>query len=173
MKKVLLVLFITLICATILFFFINERSFSPLGESDIKMLFPEQNIDIEKECSVDFLGFNSKGELHEFYMYRLSNVSIDRSYPKFNGEWEKHKISNYDTVSKWKPCPIDSVDNDLFKFVFTTKDFNKKECSSTFYNELKKDGNYYSFFYFNELEKYFLLYCPDSNTLYYVRQKGF
>lgn len=171
MKKVLLsVLFIVVIVASCLVY--SEFSFSPLKEHDLQKLFKEYNGSFDKSCSKDFLGMSFKGELFEVYRYSIKGGIIDNDFPKLT-EWENKKVTNETIVGKWKNCPLDYQIMELYKFTLTSNNLDDVKCCSSFNKEILNPKNYYSFVHFNDLEQYFLLYCTDSQELYYIRRKGF
>ncbi|MBA3829394.1 MAG: hypothetical protein H0X33_10700 [Taibaiella sp.] len=172
MKK-FLVIAALLVSMVVIYLYMQELSFSPLKEKEFKMLFPNYNGVGEKKCGIDFLGINFKGEVFEFYLYKMNNTKVDTSHPKFKNEWENKELNTEAIVLKWKSCPIDTATMALYKFTLTANNLEEKECSRLFNDELSNPKNYYSYVYFNELENYFLLYCPDKGNLYYIRRKGF
>ncbi len=172
MKKFLFIV-IGILFFLIIFFFITEKTYSPLKNEEFKLLFPNYNGKDRKICSVNFLGLNCKGEFFEVYKYKISNVIVDSTYPMFINKWENRNITTGTEISKWKNCPIDSVTKNRFIFAFTVKNFDKYRCIDNFYDDLIDVNNYYSYIYFNEMEYFFLLYCTDKNLLYYIRLKGF
>jgi len=153
--------------------YLNDTSFSPLKEKDFKKIFYKYNGKTEKICDVDFLGINFKSEWFEVYLYKVGAVPVDLNYPEYNGMWEQKEFTNETVISKWKSCPLDSVSYKFYEFTLTAESFDEQECIKSFNTELNNPKNYYSYIYFNELEQYFLLYCPDIENLYYVRRKGF
>ncbi|WP_394775951.1 hypothetical protein [Flavobacterium sp.] len=172
MKKFLFII-ILLAFIGFIYLYIQELSFSPLKEKEFKILFPNYNVSGEKKCGIDFLGMNFKGEVFEFYLYKMNNAKVDTSYPKIKNEWENEELDSDAIVLKWKPCPIDSTTIAQYKFALTANNLDDKECSRLFNSDINNPKNYYSYVYFNELEHYFLLYCPDKESLYYIRRKGF
>ncbi|WP_131539024.1 hypothetical protein [Pedobacter nototheniae] len=171
MKKVLLgVLFIVVIIASYLVY--DELSFSPLKEKDFKTLFKGYIGQPKKICSKDFLGMSSHGELFEIYLYRMNNALINNDFPKLT-EWEHNKITNETIVGKWKNCPLDYQTIELYKFTLISNNLDDVKCCNSFNKEILNPKNYYSFVHFNGLEQYFLIYCTDSQELYYIRRKGF
>lgn len=172
MKKTLLIL-LGIVFFLIIFFFIVEKFYSPLQDDEFKVLFHNYNGKSKKICSVDFFGFNCKGEYFEVYKYKVPNLFIDSTYPKFKNKWENRNITIETKISKWNNCPIDSLTNEKFGFALTVNNFDKYKCISDFNKDIMGKENYYSYIYFNEAEYYFLLYCPKKNFLYYIRLKGF
>jgi hypothetical protein len=171
MKKILLgVLFIVVIITSYLVY--KELSFSPLDKHDFQKLFKEYNGSFDKSCSKDFLGVSSNGELFEIYRYKINGGIINENFPKIT-EWEGKEITNEITVGKWKNCPLDNQTIELYKFTLTSNNLDDVKCFNSFNKEILNQKNYYSFIHFNELEQYFLLYCTDSQELYYIRRKGF
>ena len=171
MKKALLgVLFIVVIIISYVVY--KELSFSPLDKQDFQKLFNEYNGDFDKSCSKDFLDVSSNGELFEIYLYKIKGGVINKSLPEIT-EWEDKEITNEAKVGKWRNCPLDNQTNELYKFTITSNNFDNLKCFNHFNKELLNQKNYYSFIYFNELEQYFLLYCTESQELYYIRRKGF
>ncbi len=170
MKKVLFGL-IAIILIIVFYLVYTELTYSPLNETISKKLF-NQSTDLDKLCSIDFLGFNSKGEFFELYKYRVVEVEIDSLF--FNIQfWENKELSKNTIIEKWKPCPLDSLTSQLYEFILTVNNFDKWECSNSLNEALKNSKNYYSYIYVNELEQYFLLYNPQEENLYYLRRKGF
>ena len=171
MKKLLLGLLVAIvIIASYLVF--NEVSYSPLKENDFQKLFKGYSGSFDKTCTKDFLGLSTHGELYEIFKYSLEDAVIDRNYPKFI-EWENNKITNKTIISYWKNCPLDKQSLELYRFTLTATDLSKAKCCSSFYKELSNPKNFYSYIHFDGLEEYFLLYCTDSNELYYLRRRGF
>lgn len=150
----------------------NEYSFSPLKERDFQNLFMGNKVTFDKSCSKDFLGIGLHGELFEIYRYKMTGVIIDKSFPKIT-EWEHKEIVENVIVEKWKSCPIDSQAIELYKFTLKVNDFDKESCFSSFNKEILNPKNYYTYVHFNDLEQYFLLYCTNSQDLYYLRKRGF
>ena len=172
MKKLLLILLLVLSLGLILLYW-NESSYSPLQDKDFKKLFHNLDKSPNKVCDTDFIGTSFMSELFEIYLYDVESVSIDLSYPKFKGEWEKNEITEETIISKWTSCPLDSITYGLYKTTLTLENFEETDCFDSFNMELKNSKNYFSHVYFNELEQYLLLYCPDTEKLYYLRRKGF
>lgn len=171
MKKILLsTLLIVLITVSYLFY--DEFSFSPLNNSDFKKLFKEYDGSFEKHCSKNFLGINFRGELFDIFKYNTTNPIISKNFPEIT-EWENKMFTNETVVGKWMNCPIDHHTAELYKFVLTSNNFHEASCCSSFNKEILNSNNYYSYIYFNELEQYFLLFCTNSQELYYIRKKGF
>ncbi|MCE8464449.1 MULTISPECIES: hypothetical protein [Bacteroides] len=173
MKKPLFIFLLICVGCLFLYLYIDEKTFTPLKEKEFKMIFFNYRDEAVKVCGVDFLGLNFKGELFDFYLYKMKNSSINMDYPQIKSEWEGRKLDSTVSVSKWRNCPIDSVTTKLYMFLLTMNDFNGQACSSSFYKELDNPRNYYSYIYINELENYFLLYCVDKGHFYYIRHKGF
>lgn len=170
-KKVLLgVLFIVAIIVSYLVY--SEFSFTPLKEYDLQKLFKGYSGSFDKSCSKDFLGMSSKGELFEVYRYNIKGGVIDNDFPKLT-EWENTEVTNETIVGKWKNCPLNYQTMKLYKFTLTSNNLDDVKCFSSFNKEILNPKNYYSFIHFNDLEQYFLLYCTDSQELYYIRRKGF
>jgi len=172
MKRIMLILFLLLGLGAIVLF-VNGSSFSPLKERDFQKLFNKYNGTAKKICAVDFLGVNFKSEWFEVYLYKLDDLPVNSNYPDYNGVWEQKEFTDETITSKWKSFPLDSITRELYEFTLTVENFNQKECIKSFNEELKNPENYYAQIYFNELEQYFLLYCPDIGNLYYIRRKGF
>lgn len=172
MKKIGLILLVSIGLGAILLY-LNDASFSPLNKKEFRKLFDQYNGTAEKACSVDFLGGNQKGELYEAYLYKIDAIPVNPSYPDFNGLWEQKDLEEGTKSSKWLSCPIDSLTRKLYGFTLTAENFDENECLGSFNEECNKPENYYSHVYFSELEQYFMLYCPDLQSLYYVRRKGF
>ena len=171
MKKVLVViLLVVVIIASYLGD--SEFSFSPLKENDFQKLFKGYSGSFDKSWSKDLLGLSTHREYFEIYKYNVENVIIDKNYPKLI-EWENNKFNNETLVGKWKNCPLDSQVIELYKFALISNKLANVECCSSFSKEVSNPENYYSFVRFNDLEQYFLLYCANSQTLYYIRRKGF
>jgi hypothetical protein len=171
MKKILLVvLFVIAILASYVVY--KELIFSPLEEKDFKKIFKDYKGNFNKSCSEDFLDASSNGELFEIYLYKIKGGVINKSLLEIT-EWEDKEVTNEVKVGKWRNCPLDNQTNELFKFTLTTNNFDNLKCFNYFNKELLNQKNYYSFIYFSELEQYFLLYCTESQELYYIRRKGF
>jgi len=172
MKRCLfLVLFFIFVAATCLY--VDEASFSPLGDGEFKLLFPDYGGGAKKTCSIDFLGFNFKSEFFGLYSYRVGRITIDPTYPNSINEWENKKVNTDVLIPKWKKCPVDSATMKFYEFSLTANGSNKEKCNVAFLRDLNNPKSYYSYIYFNELENYFLLYCTESESLYYIRRKGF
>ncbi len=171
MKRVLLYV-IFLLSMIVLYLFYKEISYSPLKEDDFVKLFKGFCGNFDKSCSNDFLGISSKGELFEIYRYNIQGAQIDKDFPKIT-EWENKKITNEAVIGRWKNCPLDYKTLELYKFMLTSNNLDDIKCCNSFNKELLDIRNYYSFIHFNELEQYFLLYCSNSKSLYYIRRKGF
>jgi hypothetical protein len=172
MRKFIIILLL-LIGLGIVLLYLNEKSFSSLKDKDFQKLFYNYNGSTEKICDVDFLGKNFKSEWFEAYLYKVDAVPVNSNYPDYKGIWEQKEITDEVITSKWRSCPLDSVTNKLYEFTLTVENFDEKECIKSFNTELNNPNNYYSHIYFNELEQYFILYCPDIGNLYYIRRKGF
>lgn len=172
MKKIIIILCLIL-CFGAIILYVNDSSFSPLKEKEIQKLFLNYSGTSKKICDVNFLGTNFKSEWYEVYLYKVDAIPVDLNYPKYNGIWEQKTITEEVITSKWINCPLDSVTRKLYEFTLTAENFDKKECIKSFNSELNNSDNYYSYIYFNELEQYFLLYCPSIGNLYYIRRKGF
>lgn len=172
MKKFMLILFLLLGLGAIVLY-INDSSFSPLKDKEFQKLFDEYKGTAKKVCDVDFLGANFKSEWFEVYLYKIDAVPINSSYPDYKGIWEQKEITEEVVASKWMNCPLDSATRELYEFTLTVENFDEKKCIKSFNAELNNPENYYSHVYFNELEQYFLLYCPSLGNLYYLRRKGF
>lgn len=169
MKKFSFVLIVVIVIVFYLMY--NELTYSPLDKITSKNLF-NQSFDLKKLCSIDFLGFNLKGEFFELYKYGVIQVDIDSSFLNIQ-VWENKKLLKNTIIGKWKSCPLDSLTSQLYEFTLTVNDFNKWECSNSLNEALKDSRNYYSYIYINELEQYFFLYTPHEETFYYLRRKGF
>lgn len=148
-----------------------ELFYDPLDALDAKRLF-KQSSDLEKICSIDFLGFNTRGEFFELYKYNVNKAQMDSLHPIILS-WENKELSKSAIVQKWKACPLDTASNRLYEFVFAANDLDEWECSSSFKKSLRDSKNHYCFIYINELEQYFLLYSIKEEALYYLRKKGF
>jgi hypothetical protein len=162
---------IAVVLVIVFYLVYTELSYSPLDNTSLKKLF-KQSVDLEKLCSIDFLGFNTKGEFFELYKYVTNEVEIDSLFTNVQ-VWESKELPKNTIIGKWKACPLDSLSSQLYEFTLTANDFDKRECSNTLNEALKNAGNYYSYIYVNELEQYFLLYIPKEKILYYLRRKGF
>lgn len=171
MKKILLWGVMGIILLPISFIIYSELVYSPLGAVDTRDLLG-QKCSLKKMCSIDFLGFSSRGECFDLYKYKVGVICIDNSFPA-TSSWEGEKIPESAIVSKWKHCPLDSLSFERYEFIITVNNFSEYECSKTFNASLKNPENYYSYFYINELEQYFLLYNVKEQVLYYLRKKGF
>lgn len=149
----------------------TEMAYSPLDVTASKKLFQE-NTDFEKLCDIDFLGVSSKGEFFELYKYSISKVEIDKLLPDAQ-VWENRELPKDAIIGKWKSCPLDSISSQLYEFTLTANNWREYECSSQLNEAFKDPNNYYSYIHLNELQQYFLLYCPNEEYLYYLRRKGF
>ncbi|MGY0408657.1 MAG: hypothetical protein ACWIPJ_09955 [Polaribacter sp.] len=174
MKKLLYVL-LFLILTIFVVFFINERTYNPLNESDFKLLFKNYNRNLKKDCNINFLGWNSKGEFFDFYSYySKKNILIDTiNYPKINSKWKNSDFTEDSFFSKWKETPVDSLHLIKLNSLLSLGNYNNHKCSNSFSNELNKKGNYYSYIYINELEEYLFLFNVKDNRFYYIRRRGF
>lgn len=148
-----------------------DLSYSPLHRVNTDKLFKEI-CNLKKICSVDFLGFNARGEFYEIYKYSVGRVEIDSSFPVLKS-WENRELPEGAIVKKWQACPLDESSYQLYEFIFTVNNLDEKECSSKFNEALKGSQNYYSYIHINESEQYFLLYSSKEESLYYLRRKGF
>lgn len=164
---------LVLFCIVVVFFYINELLYSPLNKREFKMLFPNYDSNIKKECDIDFIGMSIKGELFDLYQYKSVRGQISSTYPDIIGQWENRELSADVIVPKWKECPPDSITMERCDIIFSSDNYKKHQCSHSFQSELGNDCNYYTYIYFNELEYYFLLYIPDKEKLYYIRKRGF
>ena len=135
MKKPLFIFLLICVGCLFLYLYIDEKTFTPLKEKEFKMIFFNYRDEAVKVCGVDFLGLNFKGELFDFYLYKMKNSSINMDYPQIKSEWEGRKLDSTVSVSKWRNCPIDSVTTKLYMFLLTMNDFNGQACSSSFYKE--------------------------------------
>jgi hypothetical protein len=170
MKKFLFGL-VAVVLVVGVFLVYDELSYSPLDDVASKKLF-RKSTDLEKLCSIDFLGINPKGEFFEFYKYGVGKVDIDGSLPDIQ-VWENKELSENANIGKWKACPLDTLSFELYDFTLTVNDFDKWECSNTLNKALTDPNNYYCYIHVNELEQYFLLYNSKEEALYYLRRKGF
>lgn len=170
MKKTIVVLvFLLLVTASYLFY--KEFSFVPLEKRQFKQLFIGDSFNFRKHCNEDFLGAGIHGELFEFYNYSIEGAIIDKNYPQIV-DWENKQVTSTTIVGKWKRCPIDSLAIALYESALTVSNFDRAACSSSFKNNLRNSNNYYSYVFFSESEKYFMLYSPSERELHYVRMKG-
>jgi hypothetical protein len=172
MKKII---YISLIClfAAFLYFYIEDKNYSPLKKTDFEILFPGPTDQIQKSCDIDFLSLSFKGEAFDMYIYKTGKINVNSSYPIYNNLWEGGHISDEGSSSKWQHCPINKKSFKLYQFTLTGAKLNKEECSQSFYNDLNNPQNYYSYVYIDEINTYFLLYSPKKEILYYIRKKGF
>ena len=152
--------------------FVKELTYNPLTEKDFNNVFPNYDNSAKKECSVDFIGLSSHGELFDIYKYKLNDMTIDFRYPDIKGSWSNATVSDNIVVSTWEKIPVDSLTSVRCKDIFDMGNYRAHKCCNLFVQELSNPQNYYSYVYVNELEYYFLLYCPDKHDLYYVRKKG-
>lgn len=174
MKKIILILssiLCLILCFGAIILYVDDSSFSPLKEKEIQKLFPNYRGTFKKKCDVDFIGMNFKGEWFEVYLYKVDAIPVDLNYPKYNGIWERKSITEEVITSKWINCPLDSATRKLYEFNLMLEIFDKKECIKSFNLELNNSENYYSYICFDELDQYFLLYCPSIGNLYYIRKK--
>ena len=135
---------------------IENKVFNPLQSQELRKIFLSYE-KIKKRCSIDNIKLSSHGELFEIYLFNTQKAILDINYPNYANEWEK--------------CPLDTTAYKLFKFAFTTNNYNQSECLKSFSTELSEPNNFYSYIYFNDLEYYFLLYCTHKEELYYIRVK--
>ena len=149
---------------------IEKKVFNPLQSQELRKIFLSYE-KIKKRCSIDNIKLSSHGELFEIYLFNTQKAILDINYPNYANEWEKEKITSETIISKWKKCPLDTTAYKLFKFAFTTNNYNQSECLKSFSTELSEPNNFYSYVYFNDLEYYFLLYCTHKEELYYIRVK--
>lgn len=170
MKKYFVLLLIMVI-AIALYFVYENITYNPLKAYDINKLFVNVE-NIKKTCSIDFLGFNAKGEFFEVYKYKMNNASMDTNFASFK-TWENTEVPDDAIFGKWNNCPLDSMDDKLYQFALTANNFEEEACAESLNKELKDPDNYYCYIYFNELQHYFLLYSTAEKSLYYIRKKGF
>lgn len=170
MKKILNIL-LTIIIIFFTYGIISEITFQPLGKKELAILFPKYNEKIIRIFHKDLIGWSNK-DYFDYFILQLDSVYLDSQYPIWNSEWEFVSFLNREVkeMTKWEKCPIDSVD--YSKFIFEFNEISKLE-DNLFQKEINNQNNYYCYIYVNNLEKYFLLYNPTENKLYYIRQKGF
>ena len=149
---------------------IENKVFNPLQSQELRKIFLSYE-KIKKRCSIDNIKLSSHGELFEIYLFNTQKAILDINYPNYANECEIEKITSETIISKWKKCPLDTTAYKLFKFAFTTNNYNQSECLKSFSTELSEPNNFYSYVYFNDLEYYFLLYCTHKEELYYIRVK--
>jgi hypothetical protein len=173
MKKIIVISILVLITVIIAFFIcyrIETLNYNPLQEKDIRKLFFSSE-SVKKKCSVDYVGLSIHGEIFEIYLYKTKDALLDLDYPKYENEWENQQITNKTIISKWKHCPLDSASRKLCEFILNTNQFDKKKCVAPFHIELNNSNNYYSYVDFSDGEQYFLLFCPKTEHLYYIRMR--
>ncbi|MGB5990629.1 MAG: hypothetical protein WBG43_12945 [Marinifilaceae bacterium] len=170
MKKIILV-GVAVIIVVISYIFYVDLTYSPLKDKDFKQLF-KQSLDVKRLSSIDFLGFNVRGEFFEIYKYSVGEIEINNELSNIK-VWENNEITRSTIIQKWQNCPIDSLSAKLYDFMLTVNDFKKWDCLKTLNNSLKDSQNYYCYIYFDESEQYFLLCNIKEEALYYIRKKGF
>lgn len=148
--------------------FIDILTFTPLKDKEFKKLFFSYG-EINKKYSADYIGLSGHGELLEIYLFNTKKIQLGINYPNYSSEWENEKIKNETITSKWINCPLDTATYRLFKFALKSNDYNQNKCLKSFNMDLCNPDNFYSYVYFNDLEHYLLLYCPQKEELYYVR----
>lgn len=148
---------------------IENKVFNPLQSQELRKIFLSYE-KIKKRCSIDNIKLSSHGELFEIYLFNTQKAILDiiTQTTPMNGKKRKLQAKS---ISKWKKCPLDTTAYKLFKFAFTTNNYNQSECLKSFSTELSEPNNFYSYVYFNDLEYYFLLYCTHKEELYYIRVK--
>lgn len=175
MRKFFYILFTSLFIIGVILF-IDEISYNPLKKEDFKILFHNYESGFKKQCDIDFLGWNSKGEFFDFYSYK-TNTSIKENnfigYPNFDFKWKNVDASDESVYSRWKKTPIDTISASKLKELLFLEDYDKYECSKLFKKQLTEQGNYYSYYYVNELEQYLFLITLEKKQLYYLRKRGF
>ena len=173
MKKKLYIwgsLLLSLVIISFVYYYIDILTFTPLKDKEFKKLFVSYK-EIKKKHSADYIGLSIHSELFEIYLFNTQKVLLDINYPNYANEWEKEIITNETIISKWRNCPLDATDYKRFEFALTSNDYNQNRYLEAFNTELCDPQNFYSYVYFNDLEHYFLLYCPRKEKLYYIRMK--
>ena len=149
----------------------GKMTFTPLKEKDFECLFPNYtNADVV--FYKDFIGW-SHGDYFEFFVYRIANVEIDSNYPIIDKNWEHVVLPDTVEIVTWSNCPLDSTTQLKYGNELIWIMDSKIKEGKMLQGELKDKNNYYSCIYVNGLEKYFLLYNPSKDILYYIRQNGF
>lgn len=169
MKKIgyiLLVGIVSIMCYGVY----GERAYTPLEKKDFECLSDYVSADVIHHK--DFIGW-SHGDYFELFVYRITNVKIDLSYPIINRTWEHTILPDTTETMTWSNCPMDSIIELKYEHELTWIMNSKRDEAKTIQCELKDENNYYSFIYVSELQKYFLLYNPSKGVLYYMRQNGF
>ena len=103
---------------------IENKVFNPLQSQELRKIFLSYE-KIKKRCSIDNIKLSSHGELFEIYLFNTQKAILDINYPNYANEWEKEKITSETIISKWKKCPLDTTAYKLFKFAFTTNNYNQ------------------------------------------------
>ena len=140
-------------------------------QNDFQKLFKEYNGSFRKSCSKDFIGISIHGEIFEIYRYKVKGAVIDNDFPRIT-KWENKEIIDETLyVGKWRNCPLNKETKELYD-ILEVGNFDNAKCCNSFKKELLNPKNYYSYIHFSDRKRYFLLYCTDSQELYYVIIKG-
>ena len=170
-KKILLGI-LCLIAIGIAFIVYEEVTYSPLNQDDFQKLFKEFNGSFRKSCSKDFIGLSIHGEIFDMYRYKMKGAIImDKDFPKIT-KWENKEIIDEYVVGKWKNCPLDFKTRELYEDVLASGNLDNVKCCKSLKKELLNPQNHYCYIDFAWKGRYFLLYCTDSQELYYIRKKG-
>lgn len=173
MKKIKYIL-LAIIVFFLTYGIIDEFTFQPLGKKEFAMLFPKYSKNINRIYHKSLIGWSYK-DFFDYFIFHLDSACIDNQYPMWNNEWECTSFMDKDIEEKsqWKNCPIDSII--LHKYFFEFNEIIQSHTSEgdLFQKDIDNKNNYYCYLYVNSLEKYFLIYNPSANRLYYIRQKGF
>ncbi len=151
---------------------LGRNNFYPFEKKDFECLFPFYNGSAKVIYHKDFIGW-SRGDYFEMFVYQLSDIRIDSSYPIVRQDWEYAILHDTTKVTGWINCPIDSTtqsEHDRELTWITDSEVRERKMLE---QDMNDANNYYSSIYVSDLQKYFLLYCPSKNILYYIRQKGF
>lgn len=170
MKKIYVLLIV--IIAFVGYGIYKEMTFSPLEKKDFELLFPNYNGKKKISYHKDFIGW-SRGDLFELYIYKLDNVSINANYPKIGQSWEYITLPDSFITTRWIRCPPDSFIQKHFSYELSWITENNTDNGRMLKQDLKNKSNYYCYIYINGLEKYFMLYNPSKDIMYYIRQRGF
>ncbi len=176
MKKVGYVL-LAIIISFVGYGIYKEITFTPLDMKDFELLFPNYKGKIKVSYHKDFIGW-SRGDLFELYIYDLDNANINPNYPKNVQSWEHTTLPNplmpeSLITTKWLRCPLDSLIQVYYSPELSWISDNNTDEGKMLKRALKDVTNYYCCIYVSEQEKYFMLYSPSINKMYYIRQRGF
>lgn len=171
MKRIILIflVFLALACTYLI---CNELSYSPLTSSETGKLFKEFKGNYHKVKGKDLIGLSTHGDIYDIYLYHFDDVKAEGNFPQIDSKWEKHQVISSTLVGKWTECPLDSIALKLNKSILEPIPNNGEQWLKDFNNQLDDKNNYYSYLYFDEANQYFFLFCPISNSLFYVRKNG-